>query len=182
MATQSTNGGAAEQFGLTDKPNRGTVDRSLRFLVLLYTDRFSFLANRILWKPNKPNRIVGFNRTPSPTVRALPAAARISPGRGAELSGLAFINAEKLVLHIPTPARSSSARPPLSTPSICICQLRGCLIAKVWHYFLKVLVKLHKLPIAAGRDLQFGNIMKNYLMKERQNASIAAQNLLITKD
>ena len=53
---------------------------------------------------------------------SLPAAAGRSPGRCAELSGLAFINAEKLVLHIPTPARSSSARPPLSTPSICICK------------------------------------------------------------
>jgi hypothetical protein len=51
----------------------------------------------------------------------------------------------------------------------------------VWHYFPKVLVKLHKIPIAVGRDLQFGSILKSCLVKERQYAFIAGQNLLITK-
>ena len=53
----------------------------------------------------------------------------------------------------------------------------------MWHYFLKVPAKLHKIPIAvaAGRGLQFGNILKSYLMKERQYAFIAGQNFLITK-
>ena len=55
---------------------------------------------------------------------------------------------------------------------------------KVWHYFLmKVPVKLHKIPIAlaAGSDLQFGNFLKSYLMKEKQYAFTAVQNFLITK-
>jgi hypothetical protein len=51
----------------------------------------------------------------------------------------------------------------------------------VWHYFLKVPEKLHKIPIVVGRDLQFGSILKSYPMKERQYAFIAGQNLLITK-
>ena len=48
---------------------------------------------------------------------------------------------------------------------------------------MKVPAKLHKIPIAvaAGRGLQFGNILKSYLMKERQYAFIAGQNFLITK-